>query len=159
MKSVVNRSKDWIKQAEKDIEAAADSASSKHFEWCCFQAQQGAEKALKALLLSHNLDAWGHGIVHMYKKWLDLEKEDKSRTQPGEKGSASELPEGQDPDGLLASSQELDRHYIQPRYPNGFASGYPAEYYNETLARECLNHARKLLAFAKRKIEEISPPG
>jgi len=32
---------------------------------------------------------------------------------------------------LKEKCQELDRHYIQPRYPNGFISGHPAEYYNK----------------------------
>lgn len=147
--AIVNRSKDWIKQAEKDLEAASDSSDSSHFEWSCFQAQQGAEKAFKALLLSCNIDAWGHGIVHMFKRWTSMQ---------GDLPSSDWMQE-LDLDELLASCQELDRHYIQPRYPNGFASGYPAEYYNEKLARECVTHARKLLAFVTRAIETVSPPG
>lgn len=46
----MRRHEDWLKQADSDLCAAEDSASSNHYEWACFQAQQAAEKALKALL-------------------------------------------------------------------------------------------------------------
>lgn len=39
----------WLKQAFADRGAAEASLASGHFEWACFQAQQAAEKALKAL--------------------------------------------------------------------------------------------------------------
>ncbi|MCS7282048.1 MAG: HEPN domain-containing protein [Anaerolineae bacterium] len=43
----------------------------------------------------------------------------------------------------------LDRHYIQSRYPNGFASGYPAEFYDLETARRALQHARTILQFVR----------
>ena len=43
--------KKWLEQAKNDLHAARNSADSKNFDWACFQAQQAAEKALKALLL------------------------------------------------------------------------------------------------------------
>lgn len=46
----MRRHEDWLKQAYSDLQAAEDSAGSDHHEWACFQAQQAAEKALKALL-------------------------------------------------------------------------------------------------------------
>jgi HEPN domain-containing protein len=45
----MNRYKDWLEQAEHDLEAAFDSLESEHYEWSCFQAQQVAEKSFKAL--------------------------------------------------------------------------------------------------------------
>lgn len=42
----------WMVQAEADLCAAKDSCDSKHYNWSCFQAQQSAEKALKAYLYS-----------------------------------------------------------------------------------------------------------
>ncbi|MFA4957150.1 MAG: HEPN domain-containing protein [Candidatus Methanoperedens sp.] len=41
----MRRHEDWLKQADSDMCAAEDSASSNHYEWACFQAQQAAEKA------------------------------------------------------------------------------------------------------------------
>ena len=43
--------KKWLEQAKSDLSAARNSADSKNFDWACFQAQQAAEKGLKALLL------------------------------------------------------------------------------------------------------------
>jgi len=61
----LNRYKDWLDQAKKDLEATNSSLKSGHFEWCCFQAQQSAEKALKALLLSLNMETWGHSLIQL----------------------------------------------------------------------------------------------
>ena len=59
-------------------------------------------------------------------------------------------------DALKEKCQGLDRHYIQPRYPNGFSSGYPAEYYNKKIAKECIDYAKSIIGFVKEKIKEIS---
>ena len=40
----------WLKQAEKDLSSARNSLESSDYEWACFQSQQSAEKALKAVL-------------------------------------------------------------------------------------------------------------
>ena len=40
----------WVRQARYDLKAARDSLKAGNFEWACFQAQQGAEKALIAYL-------------------------------------------------------------------------------------------------------------
>lgn len=44
-------------QALRDLKAARDSANSENYEWASFQAQQSAEKAVKALL--HGLGVGG----------------------------------------------------------------------------------------------------
>lgn len=44
------RYKGWIKQANFDLEAAKVSFDNKFYEWTCFQSEQSAEKALKAVL-------------------------------------------------------------------------------------------------------------
>ena len=41
----------WLRQAQSDLIAAGNSLKSKNYDWSCFQAQQAAEKALKALYL------------------------------------------------------------------------------------------------------------
>jgi HEPN domain-containing protein len=40
----------WLRQAEADLKAARDSLAAQNEEWACYQAQQCAEKALKAYL-------------------------------------------------------------------------------------------------------------
>lgn len=43
------RSSDWLRQAEVDIEKAKLDLDWGYFEWACFTAQQAAEKAIKSL--------------------------------------------------------------------------------------------------------------
>lgn len=143
----MNRFKDWLNQSTEDLKAAEVSSENQHYEWACFQAQQSAEKALKALLLVMNVDAWGHGLVHLLKRWRDLSSDTQKNDQ---KVNEKEFQD------YFEKCQELDRQYIQPRYPNGFASGYPAEYYNKNIANECINNARSILEFVKKKINKIS---
>ncbi len=56
-------------QATEDIKAANSSMKNKHFEWACFQSQQSAEKALKALLMAFNINNQGNGLVYLLKEW------------------------------------------------------------------------------------------
>lgn len=44
-----NRWKDWLDQAEGDLEQAEASRKDGRHEWACFAAHQAAEKAVKAL--------------------------------------------------------------------------------------------------------------
>jgi HEPN domain-containing protein len=122
------RYQDWLLQAQRDIKAARDSLDAGNYEWTAFQAQQGAEKALKALLRYHNHEARGHTLVHL------LETAQALVTVPAE---------------LWPKARELDRHYIQPRYPNGFATGYPAEFYDQETAGRALTYGTEILQFAQ----------
>ena len=47
-----SRAHDGLRQAVRDLEQAADSQAAGRHEWACFAAQQGAEKAVKALHLA-----------------------------------------------------------------------------------------------------------
>ena len=53
-----DRSRDRLKQAQKDLEQANDSRQSGRHEWACFAAQQAGEKAVKALHLSLDFFCW-----------------------------------------------------------------------------------------------------
>ncbi|MEI6111494.1 MAG: HEPN domain-containing protein [Cyanobium sp. ELA712] len=43
----LNRSSDWLHQAQADLELAGVSAAACHHEWACFARHQAVEKALK----------------------------------------------------------------------------------------------------------------
>lgn len=88
----------WLKQAEADFDAAQDSLKSEHFEWACFQAQQAAEKALKAFLYSQGLRAL---ITHSIAELL----------VEAQKYASFDIP--------LKYAKALDSFYIPTRYPNG----------------------------------------
>jgi HEPN domain-containing protein len=125
---MARRHEDWLSQAERDLKAARDSLSSGNYEWSAFQSQQAAEKALKALLQYFNREVREHSVVRLL-----------------EEARASVEP----PRGLMVAARELDRHYIQSRYPNGFPAGYPGEYYDERLAERCIDYAQEVLNFVK----------
>jgi HEPN domain-containing protein len=66
------RHTDWLVQAQRDLKAARDSLDAGNYEWTAFQAQQGAEKALKAFLRYHNFEARGHTLVHLLSNVQDF---------------------------------------------------------------------------------------
>jgi HEPN domain-containing protein len=101
-----------------------DGQAGRH-EWACFAAQQGAEKAVKALHLHLGQEAWGHLI-------------------PAFSGS---FPGGAPGPG--GKARYLDSLYIPTRYPDAFPEGPSAEHYGPLQSQEALDYAREVLAFAR----------
>jgi HEPN domain-containing protein len=122
----MNRYRDWLEQAERDLGRAELDIYFDYWEWACFTAQQAAEKAVKALLMQRGLSAWGHSITPMLRclEGIDV------------------------PEALVESAQLLDAYYIPARYPNGFAEGKPADYFNKQKAEEAVDAARSILRFS-----------
>ena len=46
----------------------------------------------------------------------------------------------------------LDKHYIPTRYPNGFDSGAPTDFYTEEEAQTAVRHAEAILEFCRDQI-------
>ncbi len=134
-------------QATEDIKAANSSMKNKHFEWACFQSQQSAEKALKALLMAFNINNQGNGLVYLLKEWNRVVDE---KPEENHKIFESKFQE------LLENCQELDHHFFQPRYPNRFASGYPAEYYNQKSAIKSITYAKSIINYVKKTLVQIT---
>ena len=128
---MTNRSLDWFRQAERDLEQAKDSQLSGRHEWSCFAAQQAAEKAVKALHLRLGQEAWGHVVAKLLR----------------------ELPEGVEvPDDLVDKGRVLDSYYIPPRYPNGHPEGAPFEHYGPLQSKEAIQYASEILDFVRSKM-------
>lgn len=128
---MAQRHRDWLAQAGRDLKAARDSMAAGNYEWCAFQAQQAAEKALKALLQFHHLEVTGHTLIHL------LRRVEEFVAVPSE---------------YWPLARELDRHYIQPRYPNSFAAGYPAQFYDQETAGRCVDYAEQLYTFVESQV-------
>ena len=94
------RSKDWLAQAERDLERCSLDIKYQFYEWACFTAQQAAEKAVKALIYSLKGLPWGHSITNLLR----------------ELSSKLKIPQS-----ILEDAQLLDAYYIPTRYPNGVA--------------------------------------
>ena len=122
------RWRDWLAQAQRDLNHAVHACEDEDFEWSCFSAQQGAEKAVKAVFLSLHGESWGHSVFALLKA-LD---------------EKIEVPEQ-----LIVAAKSLDKHYIPTRYPNGFDSGMPGDYYTKKDAQEAIENAREIIEFCE----------
>ena len=129
----MNRSGDWLKQAERDLKQAKLSLSGEFYEWACFIAQQAAEKAVKALCEKHKVMTRTHQLTRLLEAVKDLEEV---------------------PADLLQKGATLDRFYIPTRYPSGFESGVPMEYFFQRDAEEAISYAEKIIRFCGDKITE-----
>jgi HEPN domain-containing protein len=128
------RADDWLKQAVRDILHAKESIKIEHFEWSVLAAQQGAEKSIKALYYEIGGDPWGHSLL----KFL--------RALP----KKFEIDEK-----LISAAKNLDKHYVTSRYPNGFASGAPEDYYMKKDAEEAIINAEKIFEYCKNQISTL----
>jgi HEPN domain-containing protein len=123
----MRRPDDWLRQAELDLETAKSNFASGHYEWCCFAAQQVAEKAIKAGHQADGTEAWGHSVS------LLLEAFDP-------------------PDDILDAARRLDRHYIGTRYPTAYAAGAPGDLYTRLDGEQALADCEGILAWARRRL-------
>lgn len=130
----MNRSKDWLNQARRDLAKVKLDLEHTYYEWACFSAQQPSEKAVKALYLSLNKHARGHAVLKMLeglRDTLDI------------------------PDDLFHAARLLDRYYIESRYPNGFPQGSPSDYFDAKIAQEAYDAARAILGFCEDSIGKL----
>lgn len=123
-----NRARDWLAQAERDLQHAREARDAGRHEWACFAAHQAAEKAVKALHLYHGQEAWGHVAARLLK----------------------ELPSHVEaPADLIERARVLDNFYIPTRCPDSHPEGAPFEHYGPLQSGEALEHAGAILSFVR----------
>ncbi len=120
------RSRDWFRQAEYDLEKAKLDLQWRYFEWACFTAHQAAEKAVKAVYAARHGEARGHGV----RELLTL------------LGLPVDEP-------LLGQATFLDRFYIPTRYPNGLPAGVPHDYFSQEDATKAIEAAEAILEWCR----------
>ena len=120
-----------MRQAEKDVAHARRALEDGDYEWACFAAQQGAEKAVKALLQHLGVDAWGHSIAFLL----------------------AAIPDDLRPDpSVLDGAKELDRHYIPARYPDAHPAGAPLDFYTRADAERAIGHAERIMEYVRGRL-------
>ena len=125
---MASRHADWLKQGKRDLDHGRRSLNGGDYEWACFAAQQGAEKAVKAVIEKAGGTAWGHSVTALLES----------------------LPESLRPDQpLLDAAKALDKHYIPARCPSSHPQGAPYEYYTRAEAECALDHAGKVIRFCE----------
>ncbi len=125
------RSKDWLKQAERDLSHAKHSHENKYYEWTCFSAQQAAGKAIKSVYEKYNKVVKSHPIV----------------------GLLEGIKEFNFSEEFYNCGRILTRYYIEAKYPNGFPEGAPADYFDEKLSQEAIDAAEKILKWCRDMVE------
>ena len=123
-----SRARDWLAQAERDLEQAEDSRRAGRHEWACFAAHQAAEKAVKALHLHLGQEAWGHVVARLL----------------GELPARAALPEA-----LVEQGRVLDTFYVPTRSPNSPPEGPPFEHYGPLQGEDAIRHARAIVEFVR----------
>lgn len=124
----MERSADWMDEAEGDLEHARSDLQLGFYNWACFSAQQGAEKAVKAILQKLGADAWGHSVADL------LAEVEQGRPVPA---------------GLMDAALELDKVYISARHPDALPSGSPRRRYTRPEAERMVTYAEKILGFSQ----------
>jgi HEPN domain-containing protein len=119
----------WWRTACEDRDMAQLAAASAHLAPAAFHCQQAAEKALKALLLVHHVEAREHSLVEL----LDYVRA-QARIEP--------------PPEILTAARKLDPHYIQARYP-GPRGPAPEALYDEVIAKEMIACAAEFLRWVE----------
>jgi HEPN domain-containing protein len=90
----MNRYRDWLDQAKRDLQRAHIDAEHEFWEWACFTSQQAAEKAVKALLMNRGYTAWGHSVTAMLRHLTEIPVPDEMIQQ----AQLLDLPEGKPAD-------------------------------------------------------------
>ncbi|MEM2740039.1 MAG: HEPN domain-containing protein [Candidatus Bathyarchaeia archaeon] len=130
---MVERSRDWIRQAQRDLENAKYEIEGGFYEWACFLSQQAAEKALKAVYQRLGCEAFGHSVLR-----LD-----------------SNLPRAYKADERFREmAMELDKSYIPTRHPNAIPEGAPFEFYTRGEAERLISYAEEIVRFCKDILSE-----
>ncbi|MGQ0671176.1 MAG: HEPN domain-containing protein [Actinomycetota bacterium] len=123
---MAERSRDWMAQAQRDLETARWNAEGGFYEWACFAAHQAAEKGLKAAYAKLGGAAWGHSVAALLvglREKVEVDEE------------------------VVGLGRMLDRFYLPTRYPNGWETGSPKDYYALEDAQDAIARAHEVLRF------------
>ncbi|WP_448590881.1 HEPN domain-containing protein [Thermoflexus hugenholtzii] len=112
-------------------EKAEHALEDGDYDWACFAAHQAAEKAVQTLFLAMRGEGWGRSLTRLLH---DLKQQVRV------------------PEDLLRAAQRLDKRYIPTRYPNGFDTGAPVDYYTFGEAQQALEDARRIYVFCEQQV-------
>lgn len=130
LEDTMRRWKDWLRQAERKLQSASWALKGKFYEDACFMAQQAAELAAKSLMERKGENARGHSAFAMLNR-ITANSE------------------------VINQAKALDQYYIPTRYPNGFESGAPMDYYTKQQAEEAISYAENIIKFVKAELKKI----
>ncbi len=130
----MERSADWLDDAQGDLAHAKSDLERGFYNWACFSAQQAAEKALKAFLIANKKEPWGHSVAELCETASLDDKDFKN---------------------IKKRAATLDIYYIPTRYPNGLPGGIPSEAYQKEDAERALSICNEVIAMVEKKIGKV----
>jgi len=125
----VQRDDDWLREAQAELAAARALRDAGHWSWCCFTAQQSAEKALKAACERLRIPHFGRNLNVLVQPIDEREPV---------------------PERVKLACGRLNRYYIPTRYPDAFDQGAPADQFFDTDAEQAIEDADAVAGFAQR---------
>lgn len=118
----------WLKMAEEDLLWAKASLREEILRGACFAAQQSAEKALKAFLLSNDQALPKiHDLVALDESCIRLDNEF---------------------EGLIEACNLLSPFYLSTRYPDVAQF----EEYTTEMTKTAIDQAEKIINLVKQKV-------
>ncbi|MFN3284651.1 MAG: HEPN domain-containing protein [bacterium] len=124
----MQRTWDWMREAEAELAAARTLYGGRHWSWCCFTCHQAAEKALKAICEHRRTPQTGYNLNLLLQAVADQVAV---------------------PESVRGACARLNRYYVPTRYPNAFDRGVPAEQFFEEDASQALRDAEEVVGFAR----------
>ena len=125
----MNRSADWLHQAQADLAQAQLSADSGHHEWACFASHQAVEKALKAVHLHQGQQSWCHGLGRSFRDLPPAFNQQLAQAVPD----------------LEDRLRVLDALYIPTRYPDSLPEGAPTDHFGRLQSTDAISHAGSIV--------------
>ncbi len=126
---MAQRWRDWLDQAEHDLEHAAAAKRDGRHDWACFASHQAAEKAVKALHVAGGKRQTSNVIARLL----------------------TELPETP-PEDLVDRGRVLDNYYLQTRSPMCYPEGPPYVHYGALQSEQGLRFAGDILQFVRQAL-------
>jgi len=120
--------KNWIMQAESDLDSSKYNLEGKKYDVAAYLCQQSAEKGLKALYLNKNNELWKtHDLVKL-ASLVDAPKE------------------------IIEICNDLNPIYLEDRYPD-FSETIPAKKFTRKEVEEYFKKARKAIIWIKKQLK------
>jgi len=123
----------WLKEAERELEAAKILLEKGLYEMCVYHAQQAAEKAIKAVLILLGKEIYEHRVTAIFRD--EMIKYDFPCLEE-----------------VVNKAFWLEQHWLRSRYPIKKVNGkveVPYELYDENTAKRAIEYAEFVLSKIK----------
>jgi HEPN domain-containing protein len=127
MNAPVAEARRWWQQAQADLTVVHTLCAAGHHAVACFQSQQAAEKAVKAVLFAHGARVvLGHSVRELVRQCTAHDATFEHLAEP---------------------AALLDQFYISTRYPNGLPfPAVPSETFTDAQATMAQDAAAQIMA-------------